>query len=48
MNSVLRGYSYSKNIYKDFNCDIINDNSKIHKNGKKIYVVNDENIYTME
>lgn len=48
MNSTLRGYSYSKNIYKDFNCDIINDNSKIYKNGKKIYVVNDENLYVME
>lgn len=44
----IRGYSYTKAIYKDFKCGEINDNSKLIKKGSKFIIVNDNNIFIMQ
>lgn len=41
----IRGFSYSKNVFKDFECAVVSENSKLIKNSSKFVIVNDENIY---
>jgi len=43
----IRGFSYSKNTFKDFECSIVDGNSKLYKEKNKFIIVNDENIYSL-
>jgi hypothetical protein len=46
-NKLIRGYNYQKNVYKDFEFDIVNDDSKIIKESSKIHVINEQEIYVI-
>ena len=41
----IKGYSYEKNIYKDFECNIVNEDSKLLREGGKFIVINEKEIY---
>jgi hypothetical protein len=41
----IRGFNYQKNVYKDFDFDVVNDDSKLIKDNNKIYVINEQEIY---
>lgn len=43
----IRGFAYVKDMFKDFQCSIVDYDSKLIKNGKKFIIVNDENIYAL-
>ena len=43
----IRGYSYTKSIFKDFECSVANDESKLIKKKNKFIIINDENIYSL-
>lgn len=43
----IRGYSYKKDIFKDFECSIVGPDSKLIKSGSKFTIINDDNIYTL-
>jgi hypothetical protein len=44
-DGAIKGYSYEKNIYKDFECSVVNEDSKIVKNSNKFIVINEKEIY---
>ena len=41
----IKGYSYEKNIYKDFECNVVNEDSKLLREGNKFIVINEKEIY---
>lgn len=41
----IRGYAFKRDIYKDFECNIADNDSKLIRSGKKFVIINDENIY---
>jgi len=41
----IKGYSYEKNIYKDFECNIVNEDSKLLREDSKFIVINEKEIY---
>ena len=43
----IRGFAYQKDLFKDFQCDVVNNDSRLIKDGKKFIIVNDENIYAL-
>lgn len=43
----IRGYSYQKQAFKDFECDVVTPDSRLIKNGAAFTIVNDENIYKL-
>lgn len=43
----IRGYSYQKQSFKDFECSIVTPDSRLIKNGAAFTIVNDENIYRL-
>lgn len=43
----IRGFAYSKDVYKDFECSVVNNDSRLIKDGKKFIIINDENIYAL-
>lgn len=43
----IRGYSYRKQAFKDFECGIVTPDSRLIKNGPAFTIVNDENIYRL-
>lgn len=47
MDGKIRGFSYTKSVYKDFACDIVNDNSVLIKRKNQFVIVNDENVYLL-
>lgn len=44
-DKIIRGFSYDKNIYKDFQCDVVNEDSKLMREGNKFIVINEKEIY---
>jgi serine/threonine protein kinase len=44
-DGVIKGFSYTKNVYKDFICDIVNEDSKLLKEGNKFIVINEKEVY---
>lgn len=45
MDGKIRGFSYKKNVFKDFVCGVVNENSKLIRKKNKFVIVNDENKY---
>ena len=43
----IRGFAYAKSAFKDFECGVVNDGSKLIKKKNKFVIVNDENIYSL-
>lgn len=43
----IRGFSYKKNAYKDFECSILNVNSQLIKDGNKFTVVKENGVYSV-
>lgn len=43
----IRGFAYQKSAFKDFECGVINDDSRLIKKNSKFMIVNDENIYSL-
>lgn len=43
----IRGYSYKKQAFKDFECGVVTPDSRLIKNGSSFTIVNDENIYRL-
>lgn len=46
-DKLIRGFNYTKNAYKDFMFDEVNEDSKLMKDGSKFYVINEQNIYKL-
>jgi len=45
VDKAIRGFSYEKNKYKDFPCDVINEESKLIWESGKFIVINEKEIY---
>lgn len=43
----IRGYSYQKQAFKDFECGIVTPDSRLIKNGSAFTIVNDDNVYRL-
>ena len=43
----IRGFAYRKDIFKDFECAVVDADSKLIKRDKRFVIVNDENIYNL-
>lgn len=43
----IRGFAYTKSVFKDFECGVVSDGSKLIKKKNKFVIVNDENIYSL-
>ena len=43
----IRGFAYAKLVFKDFECGVVNDGSKLIKKKNKFVIINDENIYSL-
>lgn len=43
----IRGFAYKKSAFKDFECNVVNDGSKLIKKKNKFVIINDENIYSL-
>lgn len=44
----IRGYSYKKSAFKDFECSVVSEESKLVKEKNRFVVVNLENVYYLE
>ena len=44
----IRGYSYKKSVFKDFECGIVSEESKLIKEKNRFVIVNLENVYYLE
>ena len=43
----IRGYNYSKDVFKDFECGVVDADSKLIRKGKKFVIINDDSIYNL-
>lgn len=43
----IRGFSYAKSVFKDFECSVVNDGSRLVKKKNKFVIINNENIYSL-
>ena len=46
-DKVIRGFGFEKNVYKDFVCDVVNDGSKLIRDGSKFVVINEKEVYRL-
>lgn len=44
----IRGYSYKKSVFKDFECGVVSEESKLIKEKNRFVIVNLENVYYLE
>lgn len=44
----IRGYSYNKSAFKDFECSVVSEESKLIKEKNRFVIVNFENVYYLE
>jgi serine/threonine protein kinase len=44
-DGAIKGFSYEKNVYKDFECSVVNEESKLSRTGNKFVVINEKEIY---
>ena len=47
MDNSIRGYAYNKDAFKDFECSVVTNESRLIKVGKPFTIVNEENIYNL-
>lgn len=45
INAKIRGYSYSKEVFKDFECKVVDEDSKLLRKNKKFIIINTDNVY---
>ena len=43
----IRGYNYKKSVFKDFECSVVSEESKLIKEKNKFVIVNFENVYVL-
>lgn len=43
----IRGYAYSKDKFKDFECGVVDNDSKLIRKGNRFIIVNDDNLYQL-
>ena len=48
VDSKIRGYSYKKSAFKDFECNVVSEESKLIKEKNRFVIVNFENVYYLE
>lgn len=44
----IRGFSYQKSVFKDFECNVVSEESKLIKEKGRFVIVNMENVYILE
>ena len=44
-DGAIRGYNFLKNVFKDFNCSIVSEDSKLIREDKKFIAINEKEIY---
>lgn len=44
----IRGYSYQKSAFKDFECSVVSEESKLIKEKNRFVIINIENVYYLE
>lgn len=44
----IRGYSYKKSAFKDFECSVVSEESKLIKEKNRFVIINIENVYYLE
>lgn len=44
----IRGFSYQKSVFKDFECNVVSEESKLIKEKSRFVIVNTENVYILE
>ncbi len=44
----IRGYSYKKSVFKDFECSVVSEESRLIKEKNRFVIVNLENVYYLE
>lgn len=44
----IRGFSYQKSVFKDFECNVVSEESKLIKEKNRFVIVNLENVYILE
>lgn len=44
----IRGYSYKKSVFKDFECSVVSEESKLIKEKNRFVIANLENVYYLE
>lgn len=44
----IRGFSYQKSVFKDFECNVVSEESKLIKEKNRFVIVNLENVYHLE
>ena len=44
----IRGYSYKKSVFKDFECSVVSEESKLIKEKNRFAIINIENVYYLE
>ena len=44
----IRGFAYQKSAFKDFECSIVSEESKLIKEKNRFVIVNMENVYILE
>ena len=45
-SGLIRGFAFDKNIYKDFDCAVVDEDSQLIKAGKKFTIINEKEIYS--
>ena len=45
IDGFIRGYAYKKNVYKNFECPVVDNDSKLQRRDKKFAIINDDNTY---
>jgi hypothetical protein len=46
-DGLIKGFSFEKNVYKDFICPVVNEDSKLIREGGKFIVINEKEIYKL-
>ncbi len=48
MDGYIRGFSFEKQAYRDFACDVVTPDSRLIRGNNEFMIVNDENIYMLK
>lgn len=48
MDGYIRGFSFEKQAYRDFACDVVTPDSRLIRRNNEFMIVNDENIYMLK